>query len=315
MLTTPERHLIEKPGLTTTVPREYVHRAALSEVFLTGWEKSGSDAFTISAQWPRSHSFYTPGHDMHDPMLLCETIRQCGMLLSHTEYDLPLGYQICWSRLQYTLNPHAMRVGTKPAELILHVTCSDIRTVRSVPTSMVMHIEAVRDGSLLAVASIGFNNYSPAVYERLRAGRTDAARISESAPMPPDPVSLGVAGRQRRRDIVLSPTQERWRWQLRVDTAHPVLFDHPLDHTPGMLLLEAIRQAGHALKPSWGALMPTSMDVSFNRYVEFDAPCWIEAERVPPDSGGARRSVRVNGLQGGTFAFTATTEMTDMASV
>ncbi|MFI5621315.1 ScbA/BarX family gamma-butyrolactone biosynthesis protein [Streptomyces sp. NPDC051567] len=313
MLTTSERRSV--PGLTTTVPREYVHRAALSEVFLTGWEHTGTDAFTVSAQWPRSHGFYAPEHDMHDPLLLCETIRQCGLLLSHTGYGLPLGHHIGWTRLQYALNPQAMRIATKPAEITLHVTCSDVRRHRSVPSSMVMHIEAVRDKSLLAVASIGFSNYSPAVYERLRVGRGDAARMSESAPMPPDPVSRGTAGRRRHRDIVLSPTQERWRWQLRVDTAHPVLFDHPLDHVPGMLLLESVRQAGHALEPSWGAMMPTSMDVSFNHYVEFDTPCWIEAETTSSDVGGTRRSVRVNGLQGGTFAFTATTEMTDMTSV
>lgn len=286
----------------------------MAEVFLTGWAKTGTDTFTVSAQWPRSHSFYAPAHDMHDPMLLCETIRQCGMLLSHTEYDLPFGHSIGWSRMQYALNPQAMRIAAKPAEITLHVTCSDIRSHRSLPSSMTMHIEAVRDDSLLAVASIGFNNYSPAVYERLRAGRSDAVRLSESAPTPPDPVSRSVAGR-RRSDIVLSPTQERSRWQLRVDTAHPVLFDHPLDHVPGMLLLESVRQAGHALEPSLGTMMPTSMDVSFNRYVEFDAPCWVEAEAVSAQEGGARRSVRVNGIQGGRFAFTATAEMTDMSSV
>lgn len=33
-------------------------------------------------------------------------------------------------------------------------------------------------------------------------------------------------------------------WPLRVDRTHPILFDHQLDHVPGMLLLEAARQAG-----------------------------------------------------------------------
>lgn len=314
MLTTPERRLIAQPDLTSTVAREYVHRAAVSEVFLTGWTRTGKDAFTVSAQWPRSHSFYAPEHGMHDPMLLCETIRQSGMLLSHTEYGLPFGHHIGWSRMQYALNPQAMRVASKPAEITLHVTFSDIRTHRALPSSMTMHIEAVRDNSLLAVSSTRFTNHSPAVYQRLRMGRADAARLSESAPMPPDPISQAVAGR-RRRDIVLAPTQERGRWQLRVDTAHPILFDHPLDHVPGMLLLESVRQAGHALDPSLDTMMPTSMDVSFNRYVEFDAPCWVEAEDVSSRESGTRRSVRVNGLQNGTFAFTATTEMTDMSSV
>jgi hypothetical protein len=307
--------VIADRALTTTVAREYVHRAALSEVLLTSWERAGADSFTVGAQWPRSHGFYTAEHDMHDPLLLCETVRQCGMLLSHTGYGLPLGHHIGWSRLQFALNPHAMRTGAKPAEITLHVTCSDVRYYRSVPASMTMHIDAVRDDSLLGWASIRFGNYSPALYERLRAGRADASRMTESAPIPPDPVSRSAAGRRQSQDIVLAPTQERWRWQLRVDTAHPVLFDHPLDHVPGMLLLESVRQAGHALEPSRGTMMPTAMDVSFNRYVEFDTPCWIEAEAVSPERGASRRSVRVNGLQDGTFAFTATAEMTDMTSI
>ncbi|WP_260845011.1 AfsA-related hotdog domain-containing protein [Streptomyces sp. SLBN-31] len=56
-------------------------------------------------------------------------------------------------------------------------------------------------------------------------------------------------------DVVLSPLGQPHRWQLRVDTRHPVLFDHIVDHVPGMLLIEAARQAatatlGHTTLPS-----------------------------------------------------------------
>ncbi|MER7481319.1 AfsA-related hotdog domain-containing protein [Streptomyces sp. NPDC126510] len=53
--------------LTTTVPREYVHRAAVSEVFLTGWQQTGADGFTVTAEWPRSHSFYRTSRTRYDP--------------------------------------------------------------------------------------------------------------------------------------------------------------------------------------------------------------------------------------------------------
>ncbi|MTE22480.1 transcriptional regulator [Streptomyces sp. TRM43335] len=285
-----------------------MHRAAFSEVFLTGWDEVGQDTFTVTAQWPRSHSFYTSEHGVHDPLLLCETFRQSGLLLAHTAYETPFGYQLSWSRLQYAVNAQVLHVENTPAEIDLHVACTDIRYHRSLPASMTMHIEAARDGSLLAVATIAFGLHSPRVYERLRSGRCDAARMFADAPAPAPPVAGEVAGRTRPQDVVLSPTAEDWRWQLRVDTTHPVLFDHPVDHVPGMLLLEAVRQAAHALGPSAGAMVPTAMDVSFRRYVEFDEPCWIEAETEPKAPGG-RRSVRVNALQRGSFAFTATAEM------
>ncbi|MEU5090378.1 ScbA/BarX family gamma-butyrolactone biosynthesis protein [Streptomyces sp. NPDC021356] len=318
MLTTTERPIAVRPSaLTTTVAREYVHRAALSEVFLTDWIKEGPDSFTVTAQWPRSHSFYTSEHGLYDPLLLSETVRQSGLLLMHVGYHMPFGHQISWSRLQYALNPQALRIEPTPAEIELHVTCSDIKYQGKLPRTMVMHLEAVRAGSLLAMASIRFNTHSPAVYQRLRTGR-NVEEVFKAVPEPPEPVSRAAVGRLRKQDIVLSPTEDSGRWQLRVDPSHPVLFDHPVDHVPGMLLLEAVRQAGHALDSAQaGAALPVSVDVSFNRYVEFDEPCWIEAEQIPavsPSSGG-RRTIRVNARQGDFFAFQATAELADAASL
>ncbi|MET9290708.1 ScbA/BarX family gamma-butyrolactone biosynthesis protein [Streptomyces sp. NPDC003077] len=315
MLVTTERPAISRPALTTTVAKEYVHRAALSEVFLTGWYRTGDDEFVVTAQWPRSHSFYATEHGLHDPLLLCETVRQTFPLLSHAAYDVPFGHQLSWSHFRYSVSPQAMRVANTPAEIELHVRCSDIRYRRDVLASMSMRIEAVRNGSQLAVADTHFGCHTPKVYERLRAGgRGNVAQMFASAPAPTAPVPHSLVGRDRHKDVVLTPTQDEHRWQLRVDPTHPVLFDHPVDHVPGMLLLESVRQAAHALTPTTGLAIPTAMDVTFNRYVEFDAPCWIEAEPAPPSPEGddSPRSVRINAVQSGTSAFTATTELTEV---
>ncbi|TJZ52218.1 transcriptional regulator [Streptomyces piniterrae] len=289
-----------------------MHRAALSEVFLTDWSKTGSHSFTVTAQWPRSHSFYGSEHGVHDPLMLCETVRQTFPLLTHVAYDVPFGHQLSWSHFHYTVDPEVLRTERTPAEIELHVTCSDIRFYRSLPTLMTMHIEAVRDGLPLATVSTRFGCHSPAVYRRLRAGRADIEEAFTSAPQPPDPVARRAVGRHRDQDVVLTPTQEPHRWQLRADTAHPVLFDHPVDHVPGMVLLESVRQAGLALQPTWGPLIPTSMDISFNRYVEFDSPCWIEAEAITDSapSSAPHQPIRVNAHQDNGVAFTAITHMT-----
>ncbi|MFI8308122.1 ScbA/BarX family gamma-butyrolactone biosynthesis protein [Streptomyces sp. NPDC085927] len=310
MLDTDDRPGPVAPTLTTTVAKEYVHRAALAEVFLTGWSRTGPDSFLVSAQWPRCHSFYSSEHGVHDPLLLCESLRQCGLLLTHAAFKVPFGYQLSWSSLRYSANPEAMRIGRAPADIEMHVQCTDIRYRRSLPVAMTMRIEVVLDAALLAVATITFGQHAPAVYRRLRAGRSDAAGLCANAPAPAPPVPAYVAGRTRQEDVVLSPTEDQLRWRLRVDTSHPVLFDHPVDHVPGMLLLESVRQAGHALHPS-GGMMPTLMDVSFNRYVELDEPCWIEAEAMP-STARSRKATRVNALQGGRLAFTAVTQMTNI---
>ncbi|QMV06648.1 hypothetical protein GJU35_13800 [Streptomyces lincolnensis] len=89
---------------------------------------------------------------------------------------------------------------------------------------------------------------------------------------------------------------------MRVDTSHPLLFDRPDDHVPGMVLLEAARQAAAAVTPGDGTPYPLSMENTFDRYVEFDTPCWIEA--TPVTDG-----VRVVGHQDGEQVFSSLVRM------
>ncbi|WP_335936544.1 ScbA/BarX family gamma-butyrolactone biosynthesis protein [Streptomyces sp. PTD5-9] len=315
MLITSERPAVPRPALTTTVAKEYVHRAALAEVFLTSWHKLDDDHFVVIAQWPRSHSFYASELGFHDPLLLCETVRQTFPLLTHAAYGVPFGHQLSWSHFRYQVNPRAMRVAATPAEVELHLHCAKIRRKGSVPASMRMEVEAIRDGTPLAVASTRFGIHPPAVYQRLRQGRGDIPRVYGAAPAPTAPARAAAVGRGRAQDVVLTPAAREDRWRLRVDTSHPVLFDHPVDHVPGMLLLEAIRQAGHTLSTDPGTEAPTCMDIRFHQYVEFDSPCWIESAATAAAPEGADRGVRIEAHQNDVAVFTATTGMTDLTRV
>lgn len=312
MLTSAEHSAtLVHPGLTTTVPKEYVHRAALAEVFLTNWQATAPGCFTVNAQWPRSHSFYTTGRALYDPLLLCETIRQTFPLLLHAAYQVPFGYQLSWSHFSYTADLDAMRIEDVPAELELQVTCSDIRRVRDIPAAMSMDFKVFRNGTLLAVASTRFGCHTPAVYRRMRADRSNTRGVFRAAPTPTEPLPPTVVGRHRVEDVVLSglvPTRQTPPWLLRIDTRHPVLFDHPVDHVPGMLLLEAVRQSVHAMHPTVDTIAPSSMDISFHRYVEFDSPCTLTIE--PADTGPAPlpRTIAIYGDQDGDCVFAATAE-------
>ncbi|MFE6989647.1 AfsA-related hotdog domain-containing protein, partial [Streptomyces pharetrae] len=80
--------------LTSTVPSELVHRAAVAEVLLTGWRRVDDSRFVMTAQWPRGHCFFTPvAGGYHDPLIGCETLRQIGLLLGHAEFGVPFGHQ------------------------------------------------------------------------------------------------------------------------------------------------------------------------------------------------------------------------------
>ncbi|MFJ3927313.1 ScbA/BarX family gamma-butyrolactone biosynthesis protein [Streptomyces sp. NPDC090022] len=297
--------------VTTTVPREYVHKAALAEVLLTGWHRTGDDAFTAAAQWPRSHSFYRSRHGVHDPMLFTETVRQVSSLLSHAAYTVPFGHHFIWERFSYTTAPgaEALEAGPRPAEIALDIDCRDVVHRRGRLSALTPRFTARRDGVHLGTAEIRFTSHAPAVYRRLRGGYADVAAAQAAAVPVPLPVPAHRVGHKLRENVVLAATRAPRRWQLRVDTTHPVLFDHPVDHVPGALLLEAARQAAHIVA---GPLptMATSMDARFTRFAELDAPCWIDAEREP----GTDR-VRTVIHQNGQELFTATVGTAPLAAL
>ncbi|MFI2379162.1 ScbA/BarX family gamma-butyrolactone biosynthesis protein [Streptomyces sp. NPDC018964] len=295
------------PTLTTTVPKEFVHRAAVAEVMLTGWEDKGDRGgrgdrrFEVTAQWPRSHSFFTPTPDnRHDPLIVAETIRQAGLLLSHAELGVPLAHRFLMGDLSFTAQPSGLLVGDAPAAVSMDVVCKDIKWRGSIPSEVRFETVIRRDGRIIATGSAFCTYTSPAVYRRLRGNGLVAAQrpLPLTAPVPPQNV-----GRMSPMDVVLSPLNELDCWQLRVNTRHPVLFDHPVDHVPGMLLLEAARQAAAAFLG--GDCLPVGMTSEFTRFAELDEPCLIQICVLPGTADG-REHLLVTGRQRGETVFTST---------
>jgi hypothetical protein len=293
----------QHPATATAIPRQYVHKAAQSEVLLTGWNALGDDSFRIAAQWPRAHSYYGVSDGRHDPMLLVETVRQAVPLVSHLGYDVPFGHRQIWDHLSWTVDSDALSCAMVPAEIELRVRCGEVTRRAGRLAALRMDIELTRDGAALGTASTRFTNQAPKLYARLRGKYADLEQaIAGCVPLAP-PASARRVGRSGFADVVLSPSDRAHRFQLRVDLGHPVLFDHPVDHAPGMLLLEAARQAAHeALHPH--PVRVTGMESAFHRYVELDAPCWVESEVLGVRPEGT--AVRVTASQHGHEVFTAT---------
>ncbi|WP_338673602.1 ScbA/BarX family gamma-butyrolactone biosynthesis protein [Streptomyces sp. SCSIO 30461] len=289
--------------LTTTVPKELVHRTAVAEVMLTDWLREDDTRFRVDAQWPRSHSFFTPvDGEHHDPLMVAETIRQIGSLLGHAEFGVPFGHQFLLREFGLTVHPEHLGVRHTPASLDIDVTCTEVKRRGADLSGLTYECAVRREGRLVATGRTSFTCISPSVYERVRPKRVfdvDHRPLPLTAPMAPQSV-----GRTSPGDVVLSPIGHATRWQLRLNTRHPVLFDHPVDHVPGMLLLEAARQ-GAAAALNRSSLLPLGIDGDFKRYAELDEPCFIEAERLRPASPGQAERVRVTGHQGGDLVFSS----------
>ncbi|MFD3514427.1 ScbA/BarX family gamma-butyrolactone biosynthesis protein [Streptomyces sp. NPDC058657] len=280
-----------------------VHKLRGEEVLLRTWAEVSPGHYVLTARWPRGHDFYRPSQGTYDPMLLAESVRQAVPLLSHAVHGVPREFMQAWEHFRFTVEPLASLVTTADEEVRLVVAGSDVVRRGTRFAGMTMDIAVHLGERLIGTAHTRFNNQPAAIYRRLRGSYADAgAALSRCLP-PGPPVEAHRVDRHSAADVVLSPAPGggNGRWELRVDPSHPVLFDHKVDHVPGMLLLEAARQAAHAVGD--GALAVTGMKTHFARYVEFDAPALVLAGEPVCDGTGGRR-VEVTVEQHGVRAFT-----------
>ncbi|MEU9142181.1 ScbA/BarX family gamma-butyrolactone biosynthesis protein [Streptomyces sp. NPDC048404] len=292
-----------------TAPRHLVDRSAIADVLITDWQRTGADTFFLGAQWPRGHAFYAPiAGAWYDPLLAAESLRQASLLVGQTYYGIPRGHQWVVGELDIEVVPAALLLGSRPAEIRLEVARSpdpDTGAGTGAATVMTVEAELLRDDdAFVGAGRISLDVLSPAAYAGLRGDR-----LGPPTGLPPLPEALPppVVGRLDVRDVVLGvPAARSGRgghtWQLRVDPSHPALFDHPVDHVPAMLLLEAARQAAQAVCAPYRVL-PVEVRSAFHRPVELDLACHIAATPLPQQDAAEDTAIRVTASQNGTLVF------------
>jgi 2-oxo-3-(phosphooxy)propyl 3-oxoalkanoate synthase len=232
------------------VPRELVHRGAVAEVLATDFRRRGDTTFAVAAQWPRDHALYHPDDaGLSDPLLLAETIRQTLFYIAHSYFAIPTGHHFIGQELDFAVTDHLpLRVGRTPLPVVLDATWTWHERHPDRGAAQLdarFHI----DGHPCATATLRALLVDDRRYRLLRGTRPAAAHQPTTRPRPaagPAVTPPEKVGRLRRKDCVLArPAAPTHPWRLRIDRDHAVLFDHPTDHVPLMLMLEGSRQLGH----------------------------------------------------------------------
>ncbi len=276
-------------GYDATVPRGLVHRNAVSEVFATDSRQTAENTFEVAAQLPRGHVMLeTPAYDL--PLLL-EACRQTGVLISHRHLDVPMDRAFIMRGMSLHVGDlDGLRQGPEPARAMVRTEADLYRNRAGRLRGYDFRGDVFINGAEVAKAAGSLIFVNRPAYQALRTKGRDALDWSAAAAPRPVPAPPAVVGRRDPRNVVITDPVQRgdhgWRATVVPDHGHPHLFDHPLDHLPGNLLIEAARQVAVAaaarsagLDPA--PLVPVSVEASFSSFCENDLPSTVEADLAP----------------------------------
>jgi hypothetical protein len=290
---TPEDPMSGQLRFESTVPRRLVHRNAVAEVFITDSVARGESSFEAAAQLPRGHAV-NENQSVYDFLLLVEAGRQSAVVVAHRHLDVPLGMPFIFRFLRLdVLDPDRLRIGSRSADARISMSVSAERNragrLRGFTFSDAML--SIDDKPAVALAG-GLIFLTRPAFDSLRSRGRDA-KLARSRPLATRllPASPATVARADGRNVVISePTvwgDGKAEASLVVDVDHPHLFDHPVDHVPGNLQLEACRQMAVATTAQWHGFDPLGLTVvsahaDFDDFAELDLVTRITAEVGEP---------------------------------
>ena len=284
-----------------SVHAQLVHKQSADGVLLGGWRSTGALSHQVVAQWSRIHDGYLGPDGRPDPMLYIETVRQCLPLLSHVAFGVPLENHLVWESFSCAIATDSAEAGRLLDEAEIDVWCEEVRTRGPRVTALALRFTVRHGSTVLATAHTRFTIQIPLVYQRLRGERGRTSSADQHHALPP-PLPARAVGRLMTSEVLVSATNRPRSWYLRVDTLHPVYFDHPVDHVPGALLLGAAFQAAYATVHESGQplqqFLPVEINGRFIHFVELGDPCEVTAQPAREAAPG-RKQVEVTVQQQG----------------
>jgi hypothetical protein len=277
-------------GFDRTLPRELAHRRAIGEVFVTDTTRLEDDAFAVAAQIPPSHALWGDHPESHhDPLALVEASRQATFVVVHHHLGVPLGPPFVLRHIEIAvprLDALARRPGV-PLEGVFRFALTDrdhrAETLTGISFTAAFAVRDTGAEALTLAGEVAF--LSRGDYDALRAFGRAAKPLPRGRPLPPAPIAPHLRSRAWPVNTVVGDPDPTCGGALPVivSETHPAFYDHPQDHVPGPLLLEAFRQAAIAEAVRSGVLPApraalTTCTCAFTDFAEPEAPLHCSAQ-------------------------------------
>ncbi|WP_093799220.1 AfsA-related hotdog domain-containing protein [Streptomyces sp. Wb2n-11] len=293
-----------------TVDRSLVHRAAVSEVFVTDILPLAFKKVRAAVQLPLIHGYYSDHLQrpaLYDALLLLESGRQAAIAGSHTHIGLSEGTTMIVDSFRLSLSGlKELLIGPEPGRLRIDTDYIGRPTRRG----------RYRKGKVaqrfyIGDAEVGehemdvlfINQHENEVLRHAQRG-TPAPLTSDFPDQGPGAdgsrqVEPARVGRGNPLNVVLSHAESspaEVAAQVTPWFTNRGLFDHVYDHLPAMTLVEAARQLSFLAVDESLSTYAVGFEARFSRFAELDETVRASAPR--PCLDGGRGEVPVRFLQG-----------------
>jgi hypothetical protein len=290
-----------------TVDPRQVWSLAPETTYVTDWHFDPElEEFSIATRLPRAHLRYSDTPNPYpDVVLLSQIASQAGVIVVAELLGVPLDSTFLLRRLAITLDPLEHNVVSRDATRLALKTDREgtffkVRRTGRPPTGS-MIAECTLEGrpsGTLEVQGIWVDD------EMYQAFRNAGGGVAP-APLPPEASEPEPnTGRSLPRNRAVSRLRPMARpgsyaATVLVDEDDPTFYERPLDHVPGLLLLDAAKQATTAAVCRQEAVRPSrvvidSAEFLFSRFAELHAPVECQV-----DLSGGLRAVEAECRQGG----------------
>lgn len=268
---------------SATVSRDLVHRRSASDVLLTDYE-TVDGVHRAAVQFPASHRMFVPVRRTHDSLLVAECLRQAISLFSHVDHGVPLDHVILIRQFRYELLD-VLSVDHPADTLIVESSTTEAQPtsggeaqpISSGVDEVRMSVRLVGIDGVIATGTASVHSIGPEAYSTFRSPSDGEAPHFRRLPAGTDVLSPESVGRVDESEVLLARHRSDGTLFCAPDPRNLALFDHAVEHLPGVTMLEAVRQA---LRFATGApqLDFRSLSVTFMRFTEWSDPCSITVD-------------------------------------
>ncbi|NLU82685.1 AfsA-related hotdog domain-containing protein [Rhodococcus sp. HNM0569] len=292
------------------IPRDIVHRESIAEVFLTDARRYCNGA-VFAAQLPRNHSYFSDHRGTattYDPLLLIEVFRQVAIYYAHTFVGVERAQKFVFGSADFEIvDGETFRIGSCPGHCTVTADVLAEKKRNGTVIGLTLEMTAYIEEQIAARETMVYQWMPANVWARIRHRGRQELGLPEAPQIPaPSPVARmrpGAVGRNNPRNAILAnPAFQAGEISALtvIDTNHPSLFDHALDHVPGMLQFEAARQiAMAATNASLGLdtsrMVMHHLEISFGKFAEFEIATMARAVAAldPDREGGVTAEIRI----------------------